>query len=178
MQSAWHQFGNVLQVAFQVRRHGCVADGATEGIGGREQAAQEDVCRRAAQGRDRHGGFAKKVVAPSHRREMARWAVAQHATSIRVACVAFGISETCYRYCARLSSEDEEVADWLIRLTNNHRNWGFSLCFLYLRNVKQFRWNHKRVYRIYRALELNLRIKPRQRLVREKPLALAVPTQA
>jgi hypothetical protein len=33
------------------------------------------------------------------------------------------------------------------------------------------------VYRIYRELELNLRIKPRKRIVREKPepLALAVP---
>jgi len=36
-------------------------------------------------------------------------------------------------------------------------------------------WNHKRVYRIYRELELNLRIKPRKRLVREKPDELAVP---
>ena len=43
--------------------------------------------------------------------------------------------------------------------------------------MKQFGWNPKRVYRIYRELELNLRIKPRQRLVREKPLALAVPAQ-
>jgi putative transposase len=34
--------------------------------------------------------------------------------------------------------------------------------------------DHKRVYRIYRELELNLRIKPRHRLVREKPLPLAV----
>ena len=46
-------------------------------------------------------------------------------------------------------------------ITANQRNWGFGLCFLYLRNVKGFGWNHKRVYRIYRALELNLRIKPR-----------------
>jgi putative transposase len=38
-------------------------------------------------------------------------------------------------------------------------------------------WNHKRVYRIYRELELNLRIKPRKRLVREKPEKLAVPEQ-
>jgi hypothetical protein len=49
------------------------------------------------------------------------------------------------------------------------------LCFLYLRNVKGHRWNHKRVYRIYRELELNLRIKPRKRIVREKPEPLAVP---
>jgi hypothetical protein len=38
--------------------------------------------------------------------------------------------------------------------------------------VKGYRWNHKRVYRIYRKLELNLRIKPRKRIVREKPQPL------
>ena len=43
-------------------------------------------------------------------------------------------------------------------ITHDQRNWGFGLCFLYLRNVKGFAWNHKRVYRIYRELELNLRI--------------------
>jgi putative transposase len=62
-----------------------------------------------------------------------------------------------------------------MRLTDNHRSWGFGLCFLYLRNVKGFKWNHKRVYRIYTDLELNLRIKPRKQLVREKPEALTVP---
>jgi hypothetical protein len=36
-------------------------------------------------------------------------------------------------------------------------------------------WNHKRVCRICCALELNLRIKPRKRLKRDKPDALAVP---
>ena len=87
----------------------------------------------------------------------------------------FSISETCYRYQAKLSSENAEIADWLIRLTHNQRNWGFGLCFLHLRNVKGFAWNHKRVYRIYRELELNLRIKPKKRLVREKPEPLAVP---
>jgi putative transposase len=67
------------------------------------------------------------------------------------------------------NAENEEIANWLIRLTDNQRNWGFGLCYLYLRNVKGFRWNHKRVYRIYKELELNLRIKPRKRLQREKP---------
>ena len=62
------------------------------------------------------------------------------------------------------------------------------MCFLHLRGVKGQPWNHKRVYpwagrrlpaiavrRIYCEPELNLRIKPRKRLKRDKPDALAVP---
>ena len=115
------------------------------------------------------------MVKPSRRREMAQKAVSQKQVSIRLACWMFDISGTCDRYRAKLSSENAEIADWLIRLTHNQRNWGFGLCFLHLRNVKGFGWNHKRVYRIYRELELNLRIKPKKRLVREKPEPLAVP---
>ena len=42
--------------------------------------------------------------------------------------------------------------------------------------MKGYAWNHKRVYRIYRELELNLRIKPRRRIKRDYPGALPVPT--
>lgn len=92
-----------------------------------------------------------------------------------MACEAYGISETCYRYERALSDENAEISDWLIRLTTNQRNWGFGLCFLFRRNVKGYPWNHKRVYRIYRELELNLRIKPKKRIVREKPEPLTEP---
>ncbi|MEN3158527.1 IS3 family transposase, partial [Alkalimonas sp. NCh-2] len=98
-----------------------------------------------------------------------------HSIAIKLACALFGISETCYRYQAKLSDENAKIADWLLRLTEAHRNWGFGMCFYFLRNVKRFRWNHKRVLRIYRELELNLRIKSKKRLKREKPDALAVP---
>jgi putative transposase len=63
----------------------------------------------------------------------------------------------------------------LLRLTENQRNWGFGFCFLYLHNVKGVLWNHKRVHRIYRELELNLRIKPKKRMDRAKPEPLTVP---
>lgn len=113
-----------------------------------------------------------KAILPTR---VAQQCVEQQGTSIRLACLAFGISQTCYRYQAKQSADNVEIADHLVRLTHNQRNWGFGLCFLYLRNVKGYRWKHKRVYRIYRELELNLRIKPRKRIVREKPVPLAVP---
>jgi putative transposase len=106
---------------------------------------------------------------------MAEVAVARRGVSIALACRTFGVSETCYRYAPKLVGENEEIADLLVGLTNARRNWGFGLCFLYLRNVQGRPWNHKRIYRIYRELELNLRIKPRKRLRRDKPDALAVP---
>lgn len=89
---------------------------------------------------------------------MAQAIVKERAISIRLACLCLGISETCYRYQTKLTGENQQLADWLLKLTATHKRWGFGLCFLYLRNVKGFSWNHKRVYRIYRELELNLRI--------------------
>lgn len=106
---------------------------------------------------------------------MAEEAVRLKRVSIALACRTFRISESCFRYQRKLCCENAEIADWLIRLTTTHRSWGFGLCYLYLRNVKGFVWNHKRVRRIYRALDLNLRIKPKKRLVRERPEPLAVP---
>jgi putative transposase len=115
------------------------------------------------------------MVKPSRRREMAQQAVADRRLSIRAACAAFSISETCYRYQPKLSDENAEIADWLVRITHNQKDWGFGLCRDYLRNVKGFDWNHKRIRRIYCELELNLRIKPKRRIEREKPQPLVVP---
>ena len=108
---------------------------------------------------------------------MAKQVVQERGVSIKLACEAFQVSETCYRYQPKRKAENEVIADWLTRLTGNRRNWGFGLCYLYLRNVRGYPWNHKRVYRIYKELELNLRIKPKKRLCREAPQALSVPEE-
>jgi putative transposase len=76
--------------------------------------------------------------------------------------------------CCRGTSPSQ-AASSRPRLNESQRNWGFGLSFLYLRNVKGFGWNHKRVYRIYCELELNLRIKPKKRLLREAPAPLTIP---
>lgn len=109
------------------------------------------------------------------RRELAEKAVAIKGVSIALACRAFGVSETCYRYSPKLDEENKQIAELLLGLTTAKKTWGFGQCFLYLRNVQGHSWNRKRVYRIYRELELNLRIKPRKRLKRGKPDELAVP---
>jgi putative transposase len=106
---------------------------------------------------------------------MAKVAVYNGTLNIRPACNAFTISQSCYRYQPKLSDENQVISDWLLGITSSQRNWGFKLCFMYLRNVKGFGWNHKRVYRIYTELELNMRIKPKKRIVRDKPEPLAVP---
>jgi len=115
------------------------------------------------------------VVKASERKMMAKEVMADRDVSISLVCRTFLISETCYRYKPKLSNDNEKIADLLLGLTQNQRNWGFGLCFLYLRNVKGYPWNHKRVYRIYRELELNLRIKPHKRLKRDVPEPLKVP---
>ena len=51
---------------------------------------------------------------------------------------------------------------------------GLGLSLLYLPNGKGFGLNHKRVYRIYWKLKLDMCIKLRKQLVREKAEPLAV----
>jgi putative transposase len=95
-----------------------------------------------------------------------------------LACACVNISESGCSYQAKYSTENALIADWLLRLTSANKRWDFGLCFLYLRNVKGFSWKHKRIYRIYRELELNLRIKPSKRLKPDKPDELSVPAKA
>ena len=101
--------------------------------------------------------------------------IKEHGISIRRACLIFNISVTCYYHKSVATDENQQIAHLLIELTEQNKNWGFGLCFLSLRNVLGLPYNHKRVYRIYCELELNLRIKPKRRIKRAKPLPLAVP---
>jgi len=56
-------------------------------------------------------------------------------------------------------------------------NVSIRVACYFLRKTKGHNWNHKRLYRLYRELELSLRLKPKSRLKRDKPNALAVPTE-
>jgi hypothetical protein len=43
--------------------------------------------------------------------------------AIKRTCWLFSISETCYRYRAKLSDENGRIAEWLLRLACTHRTW-------------------------------------------------------
>ena len=72
---------------------------------------------------------------------------------------AVSIREAHDRYDPKLRDENAVIEDWRIKLTDSRKRWEFGLCFVYLRNVKGVKWNHKRVRCIYCELDLNLRIK-------------------
>ncbi len=62
--------------------------------------------------------------------------------------------------------------DALNQVLGKHGRWGFGLCFAYLRN-QGYTWNHKRVWRIYKQMGLNLPRRTKKRLPRiiKEPLS-------
>lgn len=73
----------------------------------------------------------EKVAEPSRRREMAVRAVARRRVSIALACRTFMVSETCYRYSAKLNDDNVQIADLLIGLTQA-REAGASACVFFI----------------------------------------------
>lgn len=77
---------------------------------------------------------------------MAETAEEGRGVRIALACRAFGVSETSYRYGPKLRAENGETTDLLTGLTDARKTWGFGLRFMHLRTVKGHLWSHKRVY--------------------------------
>lgn len=107
---------------------------------------------------------------------MAQSTVHTHRISVKRSCRLHSVSLTCWRYAPKLNESNAQIESGLAALAQAHPTWGFGLMYLHLRNVQGKPWNHKRIYRIYCQLALNLRIKPRQRIKRERPQALGVPS--
>ena len=72
---------------------------------------------------------------------------------------------------------DEPIAQELRQLAHRQSRWGCSKMTDYLRNQGHV-WNHKRIRRVYRALALHLKRKPKKRLPARVAQALVVPLQA
>lgn len=107
---------------------------------------------------------------------MAQYAVIQLGLGVVLACEALSISRCTYYYQPKLV-DDSEIIDVVSKLANKHPKYGFRKLFKRLR-LMGYGWNHKRVYRIYCGLKLNLRRKGKKRLPSRHPEPLAIPAKA
>ena len=92
----------------------------------------------------------------------------QPSKSIRRKCVVLGFRRQSYyrrKQGHRPEEIDQEIADLLHQVVNRFVAWGFWMVFHYLRK-QGHGWNHKKVYRIWRAEELNLRLPPKRPKIR------------
>lgn len=74
----------------------------------------------------------------------------------------FSISMSVYYYEPK-PSDDQPIKDSLAELAEMHSRWGFWMMYYRLRQLNHF-WNHKKVYRVYTEMKLNLRRKYKKRL--------------
>lgn len=100
----------------------------------------------------------------------------EHGLSLRRACHAFGLSRSVYGYQPK-DPDDGLVIEALVGLAEKFPRYGFGKLFSLVRR-QQPTWNHKRVYRVYCALKLNLRRKGKKRLPSRHPEKIVVPAAA
>jgi len=96
--------------------------------------------------------------------------------SERQACRTVRVSRCAHRYQAKRTA-DERIAQELRRLADCQPRWGCGKMSDYLRN-QGHAWNHKRIRRVYRAMALHLKRKPKKRLPARTAQALVAPGRA
>jgi len=93
--------------------------------------------------------------------------------SIRQACKLLKISTSVFYY-QPVPSQDEEIQEALEELAEENSDWGFWKMYKYLKNTGRV-WNHKRVYRVYTEMRLNIRRKIKKRLPARIKAPLVLP---
>jgi putative transposase len=103
-------------------------------------------------------------VTPAARRQVIDVLTTEHRLSVRRACRVAGLARAAW-YDPPLDRavRDAAVIDVLQGLVADHGRWGFWKCFDRMR-LDGHSWNHKRVYRVYCALRLNLPRRTRRRV--------------
>lgn len=96
-----------------------------------------------------------------------------HGVSQRQACKAVHLSSSTKRYQKRRGKDAPVIAN-LQGLVEKFPAIGFWQCYYRIRR-SGFTWNHKRVYRVYTLLKLNIRRRARRRLPARVKQALFKP---
>lgn len=97
--------------------------------------------------------------------------------SINTACKIYSISQSAYYYKQIIKPEDEVIKCILSELAEKHIRWGFDKMMSKIK-LLGYKWNHKRVYRVYCEMGLNIRIKPKKRLPSRNKIALVQPIKS
>lgn len=98
-----------------------------------------------------------------------------HQLSVARSCQCAGLHRsTYYRVPLDWTVRDAEVIAALARLVEGRPSRGFWKCRKLLRRQGQS-WNHKRIYRIYKQMKLNLRRPAKRRLPKRLRVPLYVP---
>ena len=113
------------------------------------------------------------MVGAADQREVAGLLTREEGCNVSRACSMAAISRSTYRYKHK-PKDDREVEDHLSALTTKHPAIGFWSCHHRLRN-KGEKINHKRLYRVYKAMRLNIRRRSKKRLPERVKQPLAVP---
>ena len=95
--------------------------------------------------------------------------------SIRRACKVVKLHRSMYYYTATPKLDrDEEIKKILESWAEEFPHYGFWMLYYRMR-LMGYEWNHKPVYRVYTALKLNLRKKPKRKLPKREKQPLEVP---
>jgi putative transposase len=88
--------------------------------------------------------------------------IIEHSLSERQACKQINLPRSTCSY-KKKSKGDEPVVEKLNAMIEKHPAIGFWMCYYRIRQ-QGLTWNHKRVYRIYTAMHLNIRRRAKKRL--------------
>ena len=98
--------------------------------------------------------------------------------SVSQACKIVGMNRSSwYRPIQNQKEKDQTVIDVLNEVVAKWPRWGFWKCYNWMRN-QGIVWNHKRVYRIYCAMGLNLPRRTKKRIPKREPQTLEVAARA
>lgn len=173
MPQARHQRADVLREEEQVRGRNGVGPDAHARAGDRKRAAQAHVRGLGIGERCDQGRTVKKILTPSMKRQAVEVMVTEHRLSITRACHATDLSRAAYYKVPALPQEkDAEVIDALNGIVERNGRWGFWKCFDQLR-LDGRPWNHKRVWRVYCDLGLNIPRRTKRRIPKREPVPLA-----
>ena len=105
----------------------------------------------------------KKAVSLASKQDLAEHMMQEHRISARKACNAVKIDRKKWSYKSVRKRTDDNVIEGLTAMTEKHPSIGFWQCYFRLRK-QGLADNHKRMYRIYTSMKLNIRRRVKKRL--------------